>query len=378
MSLASLIPSFIQMGMGAQRTATDNVQNILATLGNAKLLQTDADILGKTQAATGDILNRKYAYSLPEFQANEANVANLNNQRWNDYASRLNQNYGQALGGLASNETALRGNLDKAYGTTMGSLKDVNAALQSGYANQQRDVMGLMEGMGDTQKRQARENWAAQGAKTQQNLTDSGMGNTTIGAQMGIANTAGMNKDLAAIDESTRTAKSGMLANLTGNALASRQAMGQYGTGLQADMLNNQTNMLANQADTNWGRRADLGQTFMSDQNAMGLEKAQMADAQSQARQQYASQYANDYTNWLNNNYQNYDQMLRNVQIPYSQNTGQAMAMEGLGGISSSLNSSLDRESQKRAAASHASATKTAGLTSALTAPFNLNYIYGK
>ena len=56
MSLAGLIPSFAQIGMGIDQTRKDNTQNLLATLANAKLAYTDADILGKTQAATGDIL----------------------------------------------------------------------------------------------------------------------------------------------------------------------------------------------------------------------------------------------------------------------------------------------------------------------------------
>jgi hypothetical protein len=358
----SALPSLIQTGMGAAQTGKDNIQNLLATLGNAKLLQTDADILGKTQAATGDILNRKYGYSLPEYQANEANIAAQNAQRWSNYGSQLNQNYGQALSGLGSNETALRNDLTNAYGTTMGSVGNLQNQMKSGYGQQQKDVMGLLDNMGNAQRNDIRSNWAQQGAKTQQGLVDSGMGNTTIGAQMGLANTANMNKDLGTLEENLRTQKSGMLANLTGNALNSQQALGQYGTGMQSDLLNNQTNMLANQADTNWGRRSDLGQNYMSDRNSMALEQTQMADAQSQARQQYANQYAGDYTNWLNNNYQNYDQMLRNVQIPYSQNTGQAMTMEGLGGIGTSIQSSLDREAQKRAAAQQASATKTAGV----------------
>jgi len=309
---------------------------------------------------------------LPEFQRNESNLGTLNANRWGAYETGLNTNYNNAMNGLGANEIALRGDLDNQVNTVMGGVDKLRSQVAGGYDRQRADVMGLMEGMGESQKRDIRQNYADAGARTQQALADSGMGNTTVGAQMGLANTAAMNKDLAAADEATRTAKSGMLANLTGNALASQQNLGQYGTSMQSDLLGNRASALASQADANWGRRADLGSNLIESRNAMGLEQAQMADAQSQSRQAFAQQYAGDYANQLNNNWGQWDSVLRNIQVPYSQNTGQAMTMEGLGGMTSTLNSAADRQAQMAAARQQASATKTAGVLGAVTSPFKV------
>ena len=361
LDIGSLALGGAQVKVGYDQTQKDNLQNALALWGNIQLARGDADAMFKTQAATGDILNKQYAYALPEFQRNESNLDTLNANRWGAYDTGLNTNYNNAMNALGSNETALRGDLDNQVGTVMGGVDKLRNQVMGGYTQQRNDVMGLLDNLGNAAKQDVRDNWVAQGAKTQQALTDSGLGNTTIGAQMAMANTSGMNRDLGSLDENLRSQKAGMLERLTSQGLAAQMNMGQYGSDMQSNLLGNRLSMLANAADTNWGRRTDLGQNLVDARNAMGLEQAQVADAQSQARQAFARQYSQDYRDQLNNNYAQIDSLSRNIQPQPSQNTGLAMTMQGYGALSNTFDSIAARNQAEAAARQQASATKTAG-----------------
>lgn len=299
---------------------------------------------------------------------------------------------GDVMGGVGDLQSSLQGGYGQRIQDVLGSLgKDYKSALGDLTGLRSR-AMGNLEGMGDQERRDIEQSYGQRDSDIRQQLASSGMGNTTIGATMGLGTEREKRADLGRLEERLRNQKIDLdtsltqaqsaarermgssyadaMAQLSGQGLSSQEAMGQFGAGMESQLG---TSALGAQRGLNESAMSllsglsDRGLSYLDKYGGESVDRAMTAamGTHDQWSENELSKYGlqEDFYNKLlqmqDQSTGNYLNTLANIQVPYPSGEAQAGFTEYLQNLSS-------ESKALRAADKQASATKQAAWTSGL------------
>jgi hypothetical protein len=178
--------------------------------------------------------------------------------------------YGTTTGNYASGTTGIQGLSGDRMSTLGGEISSLQGGMDAAYGDRLSKGMSMLEGYGDQAKRDVRQDFAESTQSELARLGSVGLGNTSAGSvmQRGMAEEQGnvmnrLNEDLAKIGLDT-------YSGLSGDQLASRSGLGQFGIGMmdtaRAQDLSQRERMLGGAADL----ATNLGSQTLNAQQALG------------------------------------------------------------------------------------------------------------
>jgi len=166
-----------------------------------------------------------------------------NEQRYQQALAEMRGLRSYMMGGYGDLESRQRAELGRLQGSIMGRMAgDLTASqrefqqlrnpLLAGYRGTEQDVMGLMRGMGATEREDVNRRYNALGSQQLADLQARGLGTTTLrqGVQQGVER--GRTRELGALEERLRTQQAGALQALRGATLGAQERLGALGLGI--------------------------------------------------------------------------------------------------------------------------------------------------
>ena len=132
--------------------------------------------------------------------------------RTQDRNAGLQSSYGRLGAQIGDRGSALERELSQGYGR-----------LGQGFAGREQDVMGLLRGMGATERMDINEAMANTAAGNQSALRSRGLGSSTIAGGQATADSRARTRELGALEERLRTQQAGTLAGLRGDTLGAQE-----------------------------------------------------------------------------------------------------------------------------------------------------------
>lgn len=333
--------------------------------------------------------------------------------RFGDFASQmgsgLQSSRNEQLGALGTGSQNVLGQAQTGYGQQMMGQGGLLGSMTQGYGQREQDVMAGLGGMqsdvlgqlknlygrsmanlkgaGDQERRDIEQSYGQRNSDIQQSLASSGMGNTTVGATMGLGVEREKRADMGRLEERLRQERIGLDTQLTGAQAQARQQMGSEAAnmmaGLRGQGLGAQeslgTNMLGAQErgsanlqnvyQTNManqlGLLGNLGErelAYASQLGQQGVDRARGADeanfAQWQTGQLGAQQLQEDFYNQLTGLQDklggNFLNTMASINVPYPSGDAQTAFGQMIGDTNSQLQMMRQMEKDRTAAQQNA------------------------
>jgi hypothetical protein len=147
------------------------------------------------------------------------------------------------LGGLLGGYGDLQRGTDLRGGALEGRLGAGYDALGQGYGQRESDVMGLLAGMGNTERMDLNEYLSNTADANQAGLRARGLGSSTLTANTRTADNRAALRERGALEERLRTQQAGTLAGLRGDTLSATERGLGAATGLAASNLDRYENI---------------------------------------------------------------------------------------------------------------------------------------
>ncbi len=181
--------------------------------------------------------------------------------------SGLAEQYGQGYNSALAQNQAMYNNILGGYQKVMGNQVNAQQAIASGYGDLYNNVLGGIAGIGRSQSQSIADTYAQQSGALGQQLNNSGLGNTTIAAQMQRAPLLDEQKAQIALANQIAQLTAGYQSNL-----------GMAGLN-QANMSNMQNTALGNQ-QLNWMNTVTAQYPKASDYYGLYQQQGQWQQAQ--------------------------------------------------------------------------------------------------
>lgn len=140
-------------------------------------------------------------------------------------------------------------------------------ALGRGFGQRESDVMGLLSGMGATERADLTEYLNNQAAANQANLSARGLGSSTLTANQANADARTRSRELGALEERLRTQQAGTLAGLRGDTLLAQER----GMGAQTALGSTNLDRMANLGLAGAGAQ-ERGQNMLGSVQEAGIQ----------------------------------------------------------------------------------------------------------